>query len=203
MADLLESLITRSRSSQESFHSSYSEVQPTSPVPDQDTTMEDTAQRTISSRAQGPDAVHDVDAFLNESANRVLLDSATKNKLQSEPTKSSTPAPSSFPIEPVQLGAPKSSHHVTLLYQICQDRGYTPVFHVEESAQGSQRFGGMLIVGRETVTLDLPEGSKKEARQALAEKGCELVRCLDAKSKPKKDDAVKAENWVGKLTGKP
>ena len=203
MADLLESLITTSRSSQESFHSSYSKVQSTSPVPDQDTTVGDTAQRTVSSRVQGPDAVHDVDTFLNESTNQVLLDSTTKNKLQSGPTKPSAPAPTSFPIEPVQLGAPKSSHHVTLLYQLCQDRGYTPVFHIEESAQGSQRFGGRLIVGRETITLDFPEGSKKEARQALAEKGCELVRHMDDKSKPKKDDVVKAENWVGKLTGKP
>ena len=203
MDDLLTSLITVSRSSEESFRSTHSDLQSTPVVPGHDTARVTPAQHAVSSHAHVPHTVYDVDAFLNDPANMALLDSATKMKFQPGPPKTSALSTSErSPIEPIQLGTTRSSHHVVLLYQLCQERGYTPVFQVEEGAPGSHKFGGRLTVGRETITIDASEASKKDARQLLAEKGCELVRFMDAKAKPKNDDASRAENWIGKLTGK-
>ena len=200
--DLLESLLTVSRSSEESFRTTHSDLQALNTLPGLDATKEHTSQNPAFSHSVPP-TVHDVDAFLNDPANQAIMNSATSPKFQPGPPQTSTLSVSNpLSIEPIQLGTTKSSHHVARFYQLCQERGYTPVFQVEESATGSQEFGGRLIVGLETVTIDPIFGSKKEARQTLAEKGCELVRYMDAKAKPKGDTAGKAENWVGKLTGR-
>lgn len=123
--------------------------------------------------------VHDVDAYLSDSKTLALMGS------------SSSP-------QPVQLGGAKTSHHIAALYQLCQGRGLVPLFEIEAQANGG--FGGWLQVGNETIFSSEGWLSKKEAKEALAEKGFELVKGMDTKGKLGVVEGG-PKNWIGILQG--
>ena len=231
MADLLSSLVLPN-SSQESFHSTYSSHSPTqsSSQASQATIGTSTKQKSFpdthhslgslespglevptsasSSEAQSHQSVYDVDAYLNDPANKKSLEKGPKKEFIPGPSKpmakSSNPFSNGSKLkspEPIQVGGPKSSHHVTLLFQMCQERGLVPEFEIAADPHVSQRFGGRLTVGEATVTLETNEVSKKDARQALAAKGCEIVRDMNSQ-KQQEESTTGTENWVGKLLGK-
>lgn len=123
--------------------------------------------------------VHDVEAYLSSSKGQSLMASTTSP-------------------QPVQLGGAKTNHHVTILYQLCQSRGLVPQFEIEAQPNGG--FGGWLQVGNETIFSSEGWLNKKEAKEALAEKGLELVKGMGDK-KNGKGVAAEGEpkNWIGLL----
>lgn len=140
--------------------------------------------------------VHDVEAFLNDPKNKALMASTGKpsnNIANNRVTGGEYSEP-----QPVQLGGPKTTHHVTALYQLCQGRNLVPHFEIEAQADGG--FGGWLRVGNQTVSSSEGCPSKKEAKEVLAEKGVELVKGMAVKGKgPNLEGEPK--NWVGLLMG--
>ena len=83
---------------------------------------------------------------------------------------------------------------------MCQERGLVPEFEIQEDPSVSQRFGGRLTVGGITTRLETSEVSKKDARQALAAKGCEVLRGMNSQEQ-QEESTTGTENWIGKLLG--
>lgn len=130
--------------------------------------------------------IHDVDAYLNDPKNQALMATIKKN-------------PNTYPAtKPVQLGGQKSTYHVSTLYHLCQGRNLVPQFEIEVQADG--RFGGSLRIGSETVHTDEGFLTKKDAKEALAEKGVKLVKGMVSQGNgPGADEGSK--NWIGLLQG--
>ncbi|MCJ1225681.1 hypothetical protein MMC12_002330 [Toensbergia leucococca] len=197
MADLLTSLIIPCNSP-DSFHSTHSHIE--SPMLSEPSTQPQSppnaSTHTAALQAAGL-PIYDVEAYLNDPKNKNVLDSSAKKPLGHSAGKGKSSSNNIGHInatEPVQLGAPKTSHHVSALYLLCQQRGLTPSFEIEEN---DQTFGGRLIVGNAVV-----EGgetrwqSKKEAREELAGRGTEVVKGMTA---VQAGESSTGENWVGKL----
>ena len=207
MTDLLSSLI-RPSTSEESFHSTHSTHYPPSPVPPHgEITPGDPAHPFVSSQTRVQQPVYDVNAYLNEPTNMALLESGKRRKIQPDTSKhvvqssmTSPDAPQLTTSEPVQLGPSKSSYHVSAFHELCQEKGFTPVFDIQEDLNVGQRFKGSLMVAGQTIKLEETQASKKEAKQVLAGKGYLLVQRMEAKFK-RKDNDDSAENWIGKLLG--
>lgn len=138
--------------------------------------------------------VHDVEAYLNDPKNKALMASSSKKPSANTTTIYGAP-------QPVQLGGPKTSHHVPILNHLCQVRNLVPQFEIEIQANGG--FGGCLRIGTETVYSHEKFASKKEAKEALAEKGVELVNGgMVGKEKGKETSSEEErKNWVGLLLG--
>ena len=193
MSDLLNTLIIPegANDSQESFHSVSS--QPSASAPTQ---SDPTAQASALQAAGVP--TYDVDSYLADPANAALLASPLK------PKKSTPRTPDKDlinPTEPVSLGS-KTSHHVSALTTLCQTRGVQPVFEIEGEPSVPD-FGGVLRIGETTIASEERWRSKKEAREALAEKGMEAVRNMEVKKKEPGTAKTPGEtkNWVGMLLG--
>lgn len=75
-----------------------------------------------------------------------------------------------------------------------------PDFQIDGDAIAD--FGGILKIGDVTIASDERWHSKKEAREALAEKGLEAVKDMEAKRKGTSTPAEKDKNWIGMLVGK-
>lgn len=196
MADLLSSLITPSHdnSSQESFHSVSSQ-----PPSHEDTIMTETTIDAHDSALQAAGLqIYEVDSYLTTPDNASSLrNRAAKGKK----TPSSKPAQrSSESGEPVSLGS-KTSHYVSALNQICQAKGYLPLFEIDGDTSIAE-FGGVLRLGDVTVASDERWHSKKEAKEALAEKGMETAIGLKAKEKVAVSGEGEEKNWVGMLLGR-
>ena len=98
--------------------------------------------------------------------------------------------------KPIQLGSPKSSHHVLLLHTLPHKRGIVPKFDIEGNQFG---FGGRLQIGDEIISRDERWSTKKEAREELAERGVEVVKSMQERAK---EPAVgPGTSWVGLLLG--
>lgn len=199
MADLLESLVVYN-SSQESFHSLAEHALPSSLKDVSTKQASDTPQPTSQSQLAALQAVglpiHSVDAYLAAPENAALLHRAPDRK--NATTKQSQPGLD--PAEPVSLGS-KSSHHVTALNLLCQQKGLLPDFQVDGDASNAI-FWGVLKVGDVTITSDERWHSKKEAREALAERGFDIVKGMDGKRKEASAPGEKEKNWIGVLLGK-
>ena len=193
MADLLSSLAA-ANSSHESFHSTHSSL----------------AAATINQK--GPDVhtaalqaaglpVYDVDAYLNDPKNQSLLHDliATKKGKASTSRQDSCTGSGSSSTEPVQLGGPKTSHYVKVLYELCQSRGLQPEFEIDGDESG---FGGWISINGETIGTDEKWRSKKEAKEGLAQKGIDLASRVAQNARPTPAAAAgPRENWIGKLLG--
>lgn len=196
MPDLLSSLAT-ANGSNESFHSVNS--LPATSTPNQ----KPLDVHSAALQAAGV-PVYDFDAYMNDPSHQLLLqDSVTakKGKTSSLRNNSSTGSGSSS-IEPVQLGAPKTSQHVKVLYEICQGSGLQLEFKIDGDNSG---FGGWVSVNGEKIEADELWRNKKEAKEGLAEKGMELAQKLaqNPKSAPVPSAAVGPQvNWIGNLLGK-
>ncbi|MCJ1378906.1 hypothetical protein MMC17_002005 [Xylographa soralifera] len=183
MSDLLSSLLIP-KTSHESFHSASSHpsthpVSPPSPTP----------QHTLPTAHGPPLHLYDVSTFLS---------APTTTSLLSTPPTTATTATNAH--LPVPLSGPYSAASVSRFYELCQDKGLTPLFTITADPLRPQHFAGSLAVGPATLVLDASQPSKKEARQLLAERGCALVRAMAPRvARADHDPPAQAENWVGKL----
>ncbi|KAI4134070.1 MAG: hypothetical protein LQ347_001839, partial [Umbilicaria vellea] len=185
MGDLLQHLLLPG--SQESFHTADGNEPPspralneTAEEPHLRTSQDENACSTATIHTTALQAaglpVFDIDEYLSSPATQAVLDSSPARKPktsqhQLSKSSSSTGPPSADHTEPVQLGGPKTSHFVPLLNNLCQAKGLTPVFEILDHGGG---FGGKLLVAGETVEREGTWGTKKEAREKLAEFGVEV-----------------------------
>lgn len=196
MPDLLSSLAT-ANGSNKSFHSVDSS--PATSTPNQ----KPLDVHSAALQAEGV-AVYDLDAYMKDPNTQLLLkDSVTaqKGKTSSLRNDSSIGSGSSSR-EPVQLGAPKTSQHVKLLYEICQGSGLQLEFKIDGDPSG---FGGWVSVNGEKIEADELWRSKKEAKEGLAEKGIELAQKLAQNPRSAQVAAATVGhqvNWIGNLLGK-
>ena len=179
--------------SHESFHSTYSNPRP----------LVD-AQVTAAIHTAVPEdaalQLHDVDAFLSEPQTIALLATAgSSNKGTRSSGKQRTSAgSSSSTAEPIPSGTSRTSHHVSLLYYECQQRGLSPIFEFEGDQNG---FQGSVTINGQIFSTDQLWPNKKEAKEGLSEKALPFVKAL-ALDRQEKVSAKAQENWIGKLLGK-
>ncbi|MCJ1420798.1 hypothetical protein MMC32_007157, partial [Xylographa parallela] len=201
MSDLLSSLLVP-KSSHESFHSATSQpaTQPSSPP-------SPTPQHTLPTlHGTAPLHLYDVASFLSAPSTTSLLATApSTTKTKPSPSTPSTTITPTTTTTALPLSGPHSAASVSRFYELCQAKGLTPLFTIAEDVLRPQWFTGSLAVGPATLALDDSQPTKKQARQLLAERGCELVRGMAARVVvvPRPDDTASpsggAENWVGKL----
>lgn len=191
MSDLLPSLITpfESEGSPRSFHSSQS--RPSTPPPPQESSSD---HHTVAFQAAGL-PIYNVEAYLNDPDNQSILSSAAKNSNSKK--KAEQPGIKTMD-EPVQLGSPKTSHHVSALNHLCQERGLVPEFEIDGNEFTG--FGGWLKIGNEIIGSDEKWQSKKSAKEGLAAKGTETVKNMQGKGKGSATGTPE-KNWVGLLLG--
>lgn len=178
-ANNLASILT-SKSSHDSFHSTSSNHH--------------SSADAIIPHSEAPDdaalQLHDVETFLNEPSTIALLATSASSK------KRKTPAGSgSSSAEPIQLGSPKTSHNVSLLYIECQQRGIDPEFEFEGDQDG---FSSSVTISGKTFSSDQLFATKKEAKENLAGKALPFVKAMECHQKVA---AGPQENWIGKLLG--
>ena len=195
MTDLLEALVLPN-SSQESFHSL---VEHPSPM---DNSAHDSASQPPPQAKAGLSAleasglpIHDIDAYLAAPQNAALLHRAPdrKNAPMTQPT------PDLDPAQPVPLGS-KSSHYITALNLLCQQKGFVPNFQIDGDASAAD-FGGLLKIGDLTFASDERWHSKKEAREALAVMALEHVKGMEGMKKEPGTPGENNKNWIGTLLG--
>lgn len=189
MSDLLSSLILPNRS-QESFHSTQSFLNPASAPASPPPETSSNSQAAAFQAAGIP--IVDVETFLNDPKNQAILSVNAKNNPHQSTQGMSNPTNASS----VPLGS-TSSHHVVVLYHLCQERGIEPQFDIE--GNGVSGFWGWLKVGNETIARDEKWPSKKAAREGLAETGVKVVASMPVKGKEPEDSVQK--NWIGILQG--
>lgn len=197
MAHILEQTLA-SRPSHDSFHSTHSQ-QATSSILSFPSDQLNTDLHTAALHAAGVPVVS-IEHYLNDPRYQGPEPSPPVNS--SLPKSKKTPKYAS-PAEPVQLGAPKTSHHVPMLHQLCQERGLVADFEIDgEQAEG---FCGSVTVGQEVFSSEKRWPNKKEAKEALAELAVPFVREMSAVGREKKAAAVGGEqekNWIGTLLGR-
>ena len=195
MTDLLGSLVLPNNSSQESFHSLVEPPSPSSPTSASATPQPTSLSQPSALQAAGL-PIYGVDAYLAAPENAALLHRAPdrKNAPMKQPNQDLDPA------QPVSLGS-KSSHHMTALNLLAQQKGLPLDFQIDGDASNAD-FGGLLKVGDVTIASDERWHSKKEAREALAEMAFESVKGMDAKRRTPGTPGEKDKNWIGMLVGK-
>ncbi|KAL8692257.1 MAG: hypothetical protein Q9218_002673 [Villophora microphyllina] len=192
MARVLEQTLA-SKGSHESFHSSHSQP-PASPTFFSPSNQINTDLHTAALQAAGLPVV-DIEAYLNDPRYQGPIPS------KSPPQKKQTTQNTSSSSEPVQLGAPKTSHNVPMLHQLCQERGLVAEFKID--GEQTEGFCGSVRVGEEVISNDQRWPNKKEAKEALAELALPVVRNMEAVKRDKVASGGEQErNWIGMLLGK-
>ncbi|KAI4114472.1 MAG: hypothetical protein LQ345_004750 [Seirophora villosa] len=141
--------------------------------------------------------IYNVDAYLNDPRNQEHGTSPPAKSPLHKEQKAGDGSASSKPCTPVQLGAPRTSYHVTALYQLCQERGLRAEFELD--GDHSRWFGGMVTVGAQTLASEQRWRTKKEAKEGLAELALPVAREMEAVWKQKAEQASQEKNWVGML----
>lgn len=90
---------------------------------------------------------------------------------------------------------------MSALNSLCQLKGVVPIFEIDGDISNAD-FGGVLKIGEITIASDERWHSKKEVKEALAEKGLNAVKTMDAKRKEPGTPGETGRNWVGMLHGK-
>ncbi|KAL8729648.1 MAG: hypothetical protein Q9166_004597 [cf. Caloplaca sp. 2 TL-2023] len=178
------------KDSHESFHSSHSQPEPMA-------SSQATTDLHVAALQAAGLPVYDIDAFLNDPRNQGTL--ASKSPLQKK-QKINQNGSSSLSSTPRQLGAPKTTHNVPLLYKLCQERGLALEFQID--GDQFEGFGGIVKVGGQAIASERRWPNKKEAKEGLAELGVPVVREMRAVSREKSASAEQGEpekNWVGML----
>ena len=106
----------------------------------------------------------------------------------------------------MQLGAPRSSHHVSGLHHLCQERGFIAEYEIDgDQAEG---FNGTVTVGNESISTERRWPNKKEAKEGLAALMVPLVKEMEKVKRDKQkvvtggeQEKEKEKNWVGILLG--
>ena len=197
MTDLLEALVLPN-SSQESFHSLVERPSPADSSAPHDSASQPPpqSQTGLSALEASGLPIYGVDAYLAAPENAALLHRAPDRK--NVPMKQ--PTPDIDPAQPVPLGS-KSSHHMTALNLLCQQKGLLPDFQIDGDASTAD-FGGLLKVGDLTFASDERWHSKKEAREALAVMALEHVKGMEGKKKEPGAAGENNKNWIGMLAGR-
>ena len=193
MPDVL-SRLAAANGSDESFHSSRSS--PEEPIKQKASDV-----HTAALQAAGL-PVFDVDDYLNDPRNQLLLEKPTNSKKgkSSNSTKDTLPGSGSSVPEPVPLGGPKTSYRVKLLNEFCQSNGLEVGYNIEGDQM--RLFGGSVSINGETAGSTRRWPNKKEAKEGLAEQGIELARRKAAEKRPVASAATGTQvNWAGKLQG--
>lgn len=186
--------IIASNGSHESFHSTYS-----NPKPNLDAQVAAADHTTVPEDAALQ--LHDVETFLNEPETIALLATAgSSNQRTGSPGKQRASVGSgSSSAEPIVIGTSRTSHHVSLLYHECQQRGLSPDFEFEGVQNG---FQGSVTINGQIFSSDQQWPNKKEVKESLSEKALPFVKALALDRQDKKPSAGVQENWIGKLLGK-
>lgn len=179
-----------SQGSQESFHSSRSQQPSTPPPPAASPAPSSSNAHTVVLRAADL-PVYDVDAYLNNPKVQALL-SGNANNTPTNPGQGMKSHGSVAPSTPTV----KTTHYVSALNLLCQKRGIVPQFEIDGNQSG---FWGWLKVGNETISRDERWSTKKDAKEALAERGVEVVKGMQEREKGPVDGSP--PNWVGLLQG--
>lgn len=146
-----------------------------------------------SSTVPGLDGVLTIEEFERFAATNTATSSNRANT--SIISTSKTPV---SPPEAIPLGRARTTEYVSRFHHLCQTRGLTPTYDFFEPER--ERFGVRLSVAGKEIEERGPFVNKKIAKEAVAEKGCELLEGgLGAVSAAGQDGKV--ENWIGILTG--
>ena len=191
MANPLASLVVQN-GSQESFHSVGSQ-----PAESPDNNVLLKANHGAPVKAFDL-PVYDIESYLGDPKNGSLLDKSTNTATKASASRSSKQSASNGSVEPVSLGS-KTSHHVSALMQLCQLKGLKAEFDINGDASNAD-FGGTLRIGDNEILSDEHWHSKKEAKEALAQKGIEAARGMESTKNVNAE--VTKKNWVGMLQGK-
>lgn len=197
MAHILEQTLA-TKPSHESFHSTHSQ-QATSSALSSPLNQLNTDLHTAALHAAGVPVVS-IEHYLNDP--RYQGPEASPPVNSSLPKSKKTPNYAS-PAEPVQLGAPKTSHHVPMLYQLCQERGLVAEFEIDGEQFGG--FCGSVTVGQEVFSSEKRWPNKKEAKEALAELAVPAAREMGGVGREKNAATAGGEqekNWIGTLQGR-
>ncbi|KAL8713370.1 MAG: hypothetical protein Q9220_002569 [cf. Caloplaca sp. 1 TL-2023] len=188
MADVEERSLAP-KGSNESFHSSHS--QPLDPLPNAASSVSvpvSTDLHAAALQAAGL-SVYDVEAYLSNPHNQEVLASPPPAKKQKgNPSSSCTP---------VQLGVPITTHNVSALHQLCQERALVPDYEIHGD-QGVG-FGGTITVGGQVIKSENRWRNKKEAKEGLAELAVPVVREMAAAKRERSVTGEQEKNWVGML----
>ncbi|KAL8729091.1 MAG: hypothetical protein Q9181_005125, partial [Wetmoreana brouardii] len=187
-----------SKASHESFHSTYSQ-QPPSPLFSSASNQLATDLHTAALQAAGL-PVYDIESYLNDPQHQPTLNSPSakspppkKQKIQGGSSSSSS--------TPVQLGAPKTTHHVSALHQVCQERGLVAEYNIDGNQVGG--FNGTVTVGDQVISSEQRWPNKKEAKEGLAVLAMPVVRDMEAVKRDKQISSLSSreqeKNWVGML----
>ncbi|KAL8828071.1 MAG: hypothetical protein Q9170_006756 [Blastenia crenularia] len=186
MASILKQSLA-SKVSNESFHSTHSNQQP--PSPTLASVSKDTATdlHAAALKAAGL-PIYDIQTYLNEPRNQETLTSPSQKKQKVRDASSSSSC------TPVQLGAPITTHHVSALHQLCQERGLRAEFEIDgDQVTG---FSGMVTIEGQTVASEQRWRNKKEAKEGLAALGLPVVREMEAVKREKQSGSGEQDkNW--------
>jgi len=225
VAELMKSLIDpknpqkslHPKSSQESFHSSHSHQSDSTPSapPSSQAQMQSAtpSQQVLPGDSNGPGLVlHNVDEFLSRADNSV--GTPTNGAIKAPQGKKKSPAQQAAPtppkpipattIVPVQVGVPKSSASISRLNTICQQKGLFLDYDIQPTETLTPEFRGTVTIGTQVIVCEETQPSKKDVKQALAEKGLEVAERMEARVKRVEEGGSEVggtENWIGKLLG--
>ncbi|KAL9029446.1 MAG: hypothetical protein Q9196_002321, partial [Gyalolechia fulgens] len=186
-----------SKTSNESFHSSHSQQQLTSPIVTAPPNLVATDLHAAALNAAGL-SVYDAEAYLNDPRNQLPINSPPVKSPPHKKQKVKEGSSSSASGTPVQLGAPKTTHHVSALHQLCQERGLIAEYAIDGGQ--AEGFGGTVTIGGQTAASEQRWKSKKEAKEALAGLGLPMVWEMDAVKREKQGVSGEHDkNWVGLL----
>ena len=90
---------------------------------------------------------------------------------------------------------------MSALNSLCQLKGVMPIYEIDGDISNAD-FGGVLKIGEITIASDERWHSKKEVKEALAEKGLDAVKTMDAKRKELATPGEARRQWVGIMNGK-
>ncbi|KAL8939565.1 MAG: hypothetical protein Q9216_003296, partial [Gyalolechia sp. 2 TL-2023] len=183
MATTLDQAVA-AKTSNESFHSSHSQQQtgPSSHVT--------SGLHAAALKATGL-PIYDIEAYLNDPRNQLPAKTPPQKKAKGGSSSSASGTP-------VQLGAPKTTHNVSALHQLCQGRGFIAEYEIDGDQAGG--FGGMVTIGGQTVASERRWRNKKEAKEALAELALPVVVEMDGVKKQNQGVVGEQDkNWVGLL----
>ncbi len=105
----------------------------------------------------------------------------------------------------ISLGRARTGEHVSALYLLCAKRNITPSFDYTE--RSLSKFGGRLFLGETVVEDEGPYASKKAAKEAVAEKGCIILKAMPdfvthvSQKQQRVSQKQQPENWIGLLLG--
>lgn len=213
--DLLQSLITPYEATKAAIPPRASQQ---SPGMTSIAINEPTASLTQRSLPSSLPNVFSIEEFERQHHEQALLDAQlqpSRSELSGRPTTTAgngtttarNPASQLAPAVAVPLGKPRTTEHIKHFHELCQQRGIAPAFEFENVDQ--QRFGVRLSFGDKVLEEKGPFNSKKEAKEAVAERGLEVVREMVREGALSTDEGgsrgggeERAENWIGLLLGK-